>query len=74
MLQLVAAVLHNTGLSERGAMGPGLPQIFAHQLTLSKPGGQIMTTTLLGVLQIFIPSYGPVHLMSDLMLSTTLRS
>ena len=30
VLQLVAAVLHNTGLSETGAMGPGLPQIFAH--------------------------------------------
>ena len=42
-----------------GALEAAAPQILAHQLTLSHPGGQIMPTTLLFALpRIFRPPYG----------------
>ena len=51
------------GLSQAGGLvGPlAPPQFLAEQLTLSRPGGQIMPTTVLRAPRIFRPCNGPAY-------------
>jgi hypothetical protein len=77
VLQLVAAVLHNNQSRRKKGVwkGGNYPKLVygrsVKPISTGGGGGQIMSTIFLRAPRIFRPSYGPVHLMSDLMLSTT---